>query len=484
MNLAKIGILPFWLKLYDDNVPDARPRIEAFVHTIAEAFGKRGVAAVAAPVCRLGKEFAEAVKRFEKEEVDAIVTLHLAYSPSLEASDVLARTRLPILVLDTTPAFAFGPAQDPAEIRYNHGIHGVQDMCNLLVRNGKPFLIEAGHWEKSDVVDRIARHLPAARMAAVMGRGRVGLMGAAFKGMGDFLTPAARLKSTIGSTVKAMDAETMRRLVAGVTPADVEAEMAEDRSRFDGAGTSGAAAEAHRRSVRMGLAVRRWMERERLAAFTFNFLDMKKASGHVTVPFLEASKAMARGQGYAGEGDVLTALLVAAVAAGFPETTFTEMFCPDWENGTIYLSHMGEGNWRLFEGRGRIEEIEYRYSATGNPVQVHGRFRAGSVVLVNLAPMADNRYRLILAPATMLPVSGPDRMEGSVRGWFRPRLALADFLEAYSRAGGTHHLAACYAGAGGGRSGDGRPGEETGAALAALKSFGRLMGWDTVVIGD
>ncbi len=99
---------------------------------------------------------------------------------------------------------------------------------------------------------------------------------------------------------------------------------------------------------------------------------MKKAAGHVTVPFLEASKAMARGTGYAGEGDVLTALLVAAVAAGFPETTFTEMFCPDWENGTVFLSHMGEVNWRLLDGRGRLGEMDYGYSATDNPVRVTG----------------------------------------------------------------------------------------------------------------
>jgi L-arabinose isomerase len=479
VNQAKIGILPFWLKLYDDSAPEARPRIEAFVRTIAQAFEQRGVAAVAAPVCRLEKEFAAAVKRFERDEVDAIVTLHLAYSPSLEASGALARTRLPILVLDTTPTFAFGPAQDPAEIMHNHGIHGVQDMCNLLVRNRKPFAIEAGHWEKSDAVDRIVRHLPAARMAALMGRGRVGLMGTSFKGMGDFYTPPAKLKATVGGTVKTLDAETLKKLVAGVKTADVEAELAEDRGRFDGAAASGTAAEAHRRSVRLGLALRKWIERERLAAFSFNFLDMKKSAGHVTVPFLEASKAMARGTGYAGEGDVLTALLVAAVAAGFPETTFTEMFCPDWENGTVFLSHMGEVNWRLLDGRGRLGEMDYGYSATDNPVRVTGRLRPGSIVLVNLAPMADDRYRLILAPATMLPVSGPDRMEGSVHGWFRPQLAVSDFLEAYSRAGGTHHLAMCYAG-----PGNGRPGDAPGAALASLKTFGRLMGWDTVVIGS
>lgn len=478
MATAKIGLLPLWLKLYDDSAPEARPRIEAFVRTIAGAFERRGVAVVTAPVCRLAKEFAAAVKRFEREEADAIVTLHLAYSPSLESSDALAATRLPVLVLDTTPTFAFGPAQDPAEIMHNHGIHGVQDMCNLLVRNGKPFLVEAGHWEKSDVIDRVVRHLGAARMAAVMGRGRVGLMGSSFKGMGDFYTPPAKLKATVGGTVKALEAETLKKLLAGVKPAAVEAEMEEDRGRFEGAAASGAVAEAHRRSVRLGLALRAWIERERLAAFSFNFLDMKKAAGHATVPFLEASKAMARGVGYAGEGDVLTALLVAAVAAGFPETTFTEMFCPDWENGTVFLSHMGEVNWRLLDGRGRLSEMDYGYSATDNPARVTGRLKPGAVVIVNLAPLAGGRYRLILAPATMLPVAGPDRFAQSVHGWFRPQLPVADFLEAYSRAGGTHHLAMCYAANGGGR-----PADTPGAALATLKTFGRLAGWETAVIG-
>jgi L-arabinose isomerase len=470
MASMKVGLLPFWLKLYDDTAAGARPRIEAFVRAIAAAFEKRGVAVVAAPVCRLEKEFDAEVRKFEKEEVDAIVTLHLAYSPSLESSEALARTRLPILVLDTTPSWTFGPTQDPGEIMHNHGIHGVQDMCNLLVRNGKPFLIEAGHWERSDVIERIIRHLGAARMAALMGRGRVGLLGFSFRGMGDFATSPAKLKSTVGGTVKPLDAETLRKLVAAVKPAEVESEMAEDRGRFEGVDASAAVTEAHRRSVRMGLALRRWIERERLAAFTFNFLDMKKTSGHVTVPFLEASKAMARGIGYAGEGDVLTALLVAAVASAFPETTFTEMFCPDWENGSTFLSHMGEVNWRLLDGRGCMEAMDYQYSATDDPVRVTGRLKAGAIVLVNLAPMADGRYRLILAPATMLPVQGEDRFGSSVHGWFRPPKPLPEFLEAYSRLGGTHHIAMCYAG-------------EPGAALRTLEEFGRLTGWETVTVG-
>jgi L-arabinose isomerase len=462
VNKGKVGLLPFWLKLYDDTGPEHRGRIEEFVRTIAAEFERRGVSAVAARVCRLEKEFAGEVKKLEAAGVDAIVTLHLAYSPSLESSDVLAGTRLPILVLDTTPTWSYAPTQDPAELMYNHGIHGVQDMCNLLVRNRRPFHLEAGHWEKSDVIDRLVRLLPAARMAAVMGRGKVGLMGKPFKGMGDFYTPPAKLKSTVGGTVVPLDAETLRKLLAGITASEVEAELALDRERFEGAEDVSASLP---KSVKLGLALRRWIERQKLAAFTFNFLDMRKSAGHLTVPFLEASKAMARGVGYAGEGDVLTALLVGAVAAGNPDTTFTEMFCPDWEHGNVYLSHMGEVNWRLLQGRPRLKEMDYRYSATDNPALVTGLLKPGEIVLVNLAPVTETGYRLILAPATMLPVTGDDRMEGSVRGWFKPRLQVPDFLAAYSRLGGTHHLAMCYAG-----------------STESLEAFGRLAGWETVVI--
>jgi L-arabinose isomerase len=462
MDKGKVGLLPLYLKLYDDVDKDRRPRIDEFARTIAAELGRRGLEVVAAPICRLEKEFNAAVKKFETAGADAIVTLHMAYSPSLESAAALTRTRLPILVLDTTPAYSYGPSQDPDELMFNHGIHGVQDMCNLLLRGGKPYHVAAGHWQRSDVIDRIAALVPPARMAALMGRGTVGLMGRSFKGMGDFYTPAAKLKSTVGATVKTLEPETLKGLLAGVTPAAVAAEMAEDRTRF---AINGMSEEVHARSARLGLAVRVWVEKQGMCAFTFNFLDTEKKSGYPTVPFLEASKAMARGIGYAGEGDVLTALLVAAVAAGHPASSFTEMFCPDWENNAIYLSHMGEMNWRLAEGKPLLREMQYKYSKTDNPAFVVGRFKPGEIVLVNLAPVSDTRYRLILAPAEMLLVSGPDAMEKAVHGWFRPRLPVADFLTHYSRLGGTHHLAMAYA-----------------RDTARLETFGGMMGWETVLL--
>ena len=401
-------------------------------------------------------------KGFEKAKVDAIVTLHLAYSPSLESSAALAATPLPIVVLDTTPTYAYGPQQNPEELFYNHGIHGVQDMCNLLRRNGKAFQIEAGHWERSNVLDRVASWARAAGMATAMRSARVGRLGPVFKGMGDFAVSPATLAKTLGVTTVVAGPQMVPKLVAKISKQAVEAEMAADHVQF---AVENLNADVHRRVARAGLAIRLWIEKEKLTGFTINFMAADKASGLPAMPFLEASKAMGRGIGYAGEGDVLTASMVGTLLQTFPQTSFTEMFCPDWEGNRIFLSHMGEMNLKLSAAKPRLVEKSFPFTDLKNTAVAYGCFQAGDAVLVNLAPGPDDRYTLIVAPVVMQEVAGEDRMSDSIHGWLQPSLPVADFLAAYSRAGGTHHSALVY-----------------GKVADEILRWGKLMGWNNVLL--
>ena len=462
MTEIRVGLLAFYLELYDRVSPKRRQRINQFYDQIAAALERRGLHILRAPVCRLEGEFRAAVRGFEKEGAEALITLHLAYSPSLESAGVLAKTALPIIVLDTTPTFDYGPHQDPDELMFNHGIHGVQDMCNLLIRHGKPFQIEAGHWQESDVLARVTAAACAARMASAMRRARVGRIGPPFRGMGDFAVPSTVLKKTMGVETVLCPAGTLRRLSRALRPAEEMAEAAACRLIFDARQISSASL---RRSVRASLAVRHWMEQEHLTAFTMNFLSITRTLGLPTVPFLEACLAMARGNGYAGESDVLTAALVSALLAAYPETTFSEMFCPDWKGNRIFISHMSEVNHRLLAKRPCLLEKPFPYTNVPAPLSVAGCLRGGQAVWVNLAPLPQQRFRLIVAPVTMQTIRGPDRMASSVRGWMEPSGSVADFLAAYSRLGGTHHAALVY-----------------GDAARSILSFGELMGWETALI--
>jgi L-arabinose isomerase len=462
MSKPKVGLLPLYIKLYDDSWPEMRPRVDGFSRQIAAALAARGLEVSSAPVCRVAPEFKAVIRRFERAKVDAIVTLHLAYSPSLESSAALAATPLPLVVLDTTPTYEYGPRQNPEELLYNHGIHGVQDMCNLLLRHKKVFQIEAGHWEKGDVLDRVAGWARAARLVAAMKRARIGRLGPAFKGMGDFAVAPATLAKTLGVKTVVAGPKMIPALLAKVTKKAVEAEMAADREQFV---VEDLDPEMHRRATRAGLAVRRWLEEEELTGFTVNFMAADKASGLPAMPFLEASKAMARGIGYAGEGDVLTASLVGTLLQAYPDTSFTEMFCPDWEGNQIFLSHMGEMNLKLAATKPRLVEKPFPFTDVGNTAVAYGRFRAGEAVLVNLAPGPDDTYTLIVAPVVMQKVEDEDKQADSIHGWFKAPSSVADFLAAYSRVGGTHHSALVY-----------------GKVAAEIMRWGKLMEWNTVLL--
>ena len=296
----KIGLLPLYIALYDRTSPSMRPRLEAFYQEIAQEFAKRGVEVETSPFCRLKPEFEQAVGKFEAAGVDALVTLHMAYSPSLESIDVLAGTALPIVVLDTTETLEFTNGQDPVEIDYNHGIHGVMDMCSMLTREGKDYAVAAGHYRDSDVLDRVCGYVRAAKAAGALRGARVGLVGGAFDGMGDFRVPYEELKERFGVEVVEQKAERMRGWNAAVSEAEIDAEMSANAEAFDFAG--GVDPDEYRAAVRSCLTLRRCLEEDRLSSFSVNFTCIGGDSGLESMPFLECCKAMGRGIGYVGRG--------------------------------------------------------------------------------------------------------------------------------------------------------------------------------------
>jgi len=464
MNTNKIGLLPFYLKLYDDNNLRDKKRVDGFYKLITQEFQSRDLEVVASSICRTAEEFQHAVDVFEESDAVAIVTLHLAYSPSLESIDALSSTYLPIIVCDTTPTYNYGPTQNPEEMMFNHGIHGVQDMCNLLLRRGKRFHIEAGHWEKSDVLNRVTGRIKSAGMLAEFRNRNLGLIGTPFDGMGDFYVSEQKLNDDFNIRIKKITRNEYQIFSGDISAQDILDELKSVESDF--LIDEEVAPDTLKRSVRTHLVIKKWIEQHEIKAFSFNFLDITPESGFDTIPFLSASLLMAEGIGYGGEGDLLTAALVHSLMSVYPETSFAEMFCADWAGESIYLSHMGEFNHSLSEGKSVLFEMDYNFSNVANPVYPAGRFKPGSITIVDLLPMAEG-YRLIIASAEMISIDpDKDRMNKSVHGWFKPQFnggCISTFLEEYSKLGGTHHIAVVYT-------------EET----KTIERFGELMGFEVI----
>lgn len=441
MEYPRIGLLPLYLRLYDSALPELLGALEPFHHAVTATFRDADVDVVEAPVCRVKEEVERAVADLERTGVDLIVTLHLAYSPSLEAVGPLVNTKLPILLLDTTPDSQFGRDVDPLRLLYNHGIHGVQDLASVLRRRGKDYWVVAGHLDNPQVMARAAAIARGARAAARLRTSQVLRIGPTFAGMGDFRVADLELFGSLGIAVDQCGPNAIADDVASVSNDDIAREIAADSRAFQ----VDASPEVHERSVRVGLGLRRYLERNGYNAFSMNFLAFDSPDGPLnTVPFLECCKAMARGVGYAGEGDVLTAAFVGALGTAIGPATFTEMFCPDWEGGAIFLSHMGEFNPAVAAGKPRLYEKNFPFTPALNPATLACAPRSGEATLVNLAPGPECSYTIIAAPVKVLGDGTHPDCKDWIRGWVRPAMPLEDFLEAYSEHGGTHHCALLY----------------------------------------
>ena len=94
--------------------------------------------------------------------------------------------------------------------------------------------------------------------------------------------------------------------------------------------------------------------------------------------------------------------------------------------------------------------------------------KPGPAVFVNLVPGPDDTFSLIVAPVDVVAedASVDPAMRDVVRTWIRPQARVTEFLEAYSRAGGTHHSALVL-----------------GDRAEAVAAFGRMSGLDVVCLG-
>ncbi len=462
MNRIKVGYLPFYIKLYDDNNQDRTPLVE-YMHTLVKMIESQNIEVILADeICRVKSEFDRAVKKFNDLDVDAVITQHLAYSPSLESIDALTNLKAPIIILDTTPDYELIKTAGYKNcIDNDHGIHGVQDMCCMLKKRHIPFHICAGHAFHSDVVSRVVGLCRASACVKKYRNERIGSIGGSFTGMGDFLISDEDYKKQIGAEVVYMTPEIVNKYLSVISESEIDSEIKSDTIKYNSVITF---LPEYKEATRSGLAIRKWMEEEKLDACTVNFLTLDTC-GMPKMPFIECCKMMERRKGYAGEGDVLTAGLVGALISVYPDTTFAEMFCPDWEQNVILLSHMAESNPNLARWKPLLADMCFHYNSCGNTVGMYNCYRPGKVVYVNLAPM-DEGYNMIVTEGEILDVGLERGAYGrNTQGWFKPCKPLAEFLEEYSMLGGTHHSAMVYQ-----------------ADIKEIKAFGNMMGFQVFEI--
>ncbi len=432
----KIGLLPLMLELYDESAPELKLHQAQFARQIADVLSSAAEVSQAA-VCNTRAQVDAAVADFEGEGCEGIIVVHLSYAPSLISASALTRTSLPVLLFNTTPAPKIDAGLTREDVMQNHGIHGVQDLANILLRAGKTYHIVSGHISIPGVVEKVLRWCRAALVVKFLRQMRVGLIGQPFEGMGDFSVDLTALQTVVGPQVVRISPREVAELAQQVPREHVQVEAEADRQQF--APVADLDPELHAISVRAGLGLSAAIQKYDLDALAMHFMAFNDLPKIGAVPFLGISKLQALGIGYAGEGDVACASLVAAMAQYSGKAAFTEMFCPDWGGNQILMAHMGECNPLLAREKPILKSVPFPYGELTDPVIAVGGMAPGSATLVNLVCVGQGTFRLTAAEVAVSDFPVLDLAMPHFK--IQPPLPLGEFLTKYSEAGGSHHLA-------------------------------------------
>jgi L-arabinose isomerase len=433
----RIGLLGVMQELYDAMLPGITERQAGYAAEVGEALA--GVAEVeVTPPARNRDDIDRTVRELEGRDLDGLLVVNLTYGPGMRVARALAGTPLPICLANIQPVPSVTPEWDMADLTYNQGIHGAQDTANAMVRAGRPFSVVTGDWRADSFRDAIGGW---ARAAAAVTRWRslkVAVFGHAMVGMGDIRVDEHALLRALGPQIDALSPGVLHRAIAAVADDDVAALIADEDADFEI--DERLSREEREDHARMQLAIESVLTGRDYGAYSAHFDAIGDDGRFSRLPLAAASSLMAKGYGYAAEGDALTAALMAAAQTLLGETQFTEMYAMDFPTDSILMSHMGEGNWRLARQDRPVRLIKRPLGIGGleDPPTFLFQYQTGPATLATLVALGGERFRLVVCEGEILDTPELPKLEMPY-GHFKPDRGVNAAMDEWLRLGGPHH---------------------------------------------
>jgi L-arabinose isomerase len=438
----RIGLLGIMQELYDKSLPGITDRQENYARDVCSQLGD--VADWSFPGAARNRDDIERIMgEFNHEGLDGIMIVMLTYGPSMRTVRALQKNNLPVLLANIQPEPVVGKNWDMADLTYNQGIHGAQDMANALLRTtGDSFEVISADWKSEEFKSYVAEWSASAMTVSELKKMRIACFGK-MHGVGDTLSDEAAFTRVIGPEVNREYMGDIHRAMENVPDDLLKKEIDNHKDRFDV--DNDMPAENLSYAVRMYLGFKNYLDQNSYDGFSAHFDSFKGDGRFSQINMLTASNLMADGYGYGAEGDTNAASMVAAGHLLNGAAHFTEMYAMDFEKNSMLMSHMGEGNWKMArEGVPvRLANRKLGIGDLDNPPTPVFMAEPGPATIVSLVALSGDSFRLVVSYGEILDSEEIKTIEMPYF-FFRPDSGLRAANDNWLRAGGTHHQTMLY----------------------------------------
>jgi L-arabinose isomerase len=329
----------------------------------------------------------------------------------------------------------------------NQSAHGDREFGFITARMHLNRKVVVGHWQDEESLDKINIWCRAAAAWHDW-------QGAKFVRFGDNMryvavTEGDKVEAEIkfGYSVNTYGVGDLVQVINAVTNHQIDELVKEYIATYQMAPSlleNGAAHESLRQAAKIEIGIETFLETGNFKGFTDTFEDLH---GMVQLPGIAAQRLMAKGYGFAGEGDWKTSALVRAMkvmGAGLQGgNTFMEdytyHFHPD--NRMVLGAHMLEICPSIADGKPSCEIHPLGIGGKADPVRLVFNSAAGAAINASIVDLG-NRFRLLVNEVLAVkPIQSLPKLPVARVLW-KPYPNMHTGCAAWILAGGAHHT--CY----------------------------------------
>ncbi len=154
---------------------------------------------------------------------------------------------------------------------------------------------------------------------------------------------------------------------------------------------------------------------------------------------LGGSLLTAHGVPCAGEGDLKTCFTMYIMEILGAGGSYTEFYAMDLDDEFMLMAHDGPGHIAISDRAPILRGLGLYHGKRGSGISVEFSVKTGPITILGMTQNAEGRLKLILAEGESIP--GPILRIGNTNSRIKFSQPPAEFLQAWTRQGPTHHVA-------------------------------------------
>jgi L-arabinose isomerase len=445
----RAGLLGIGLDAYWPQFAGLKERLEQNVRFLGQKLQRPGVEIVNLGLIDSPERAMAAGHQCRRDDVDLLFLYVTTYALSSTVLPVVQRARVPVVVLNLSPA----PAIDYAwfnNLKDRTRMTGewlafcsacpVPEIANVFRRAGIRFFQVTGVLNEDPIVDaEIESWIEAARVASVLTHNRLGLMGHYYGGMLDIYSDVTLQCATFSGHAEIIEIDELSALRREIAPNLIQQRVADFRDIFD---IQPDCAESElERAARTSVALDQLVANHGLGSLAYYYSGTGNHDNEDTMSsiILGTSLLTARGVPIAGEYEVKNAQAMKIMDTFGAGGSFTEFYAMDFAEDVILMGHDGPGHIRIAEGKTKVRPLEVYHGKVGSGLSVEMSVRHGPVTLLSVVEQAPGKLSFVVAEAQSVP--GPILEIGNTNSRYRFKIGARKFAEAWNSLGPAHHCA-------------------------------------------